>query len=301
MKISNYHQRHLTELTAVYNDLTRPVPHCCRIDTTELADAFAGACGLESHGKRLTEEAVFVAEDGGESIGFVHVGEGATKETGGDAGVIRFLAYPRGRRDIGQALLTRAEEWLRGRPCQTVIVFPQVYRYPFYAFPHAFISNHIEHVQALFLFNGYHISNGEVFLDWTDFNPKSPVDVVDVECKVMIAQEPSAGRLPNITAKAFQGAKQIGVCELLSAREFSRRPEMDELIFCMWLGVEELYQGKRLGRRLLESALVEGKKAGYRHAAISTAWDNYRAQLFYSNHGFTAVDWTYQYRKDFTD
>ena len=73
-------------------------------------------------------------------------------------GVIRFLAYPRGRRDVGQALLTQAEDWLRKRGRKAVIVFPQAYRYPFYAFPHAFISNNLEHVQALLLFNGYQAS-----------------------------------------------------------------------------------------------------------------------------------------------
>ena len=86
---------------------------------------------------------------------------------------------------------------------------------------------------------------------------------------------------------------------MLCAREFSQQPDMEEWTFCMWLWVADPFQGKRLGRALLARGLVEAKQAGYRHAAISTAWDNHRALLFYANHGFHAVDWTYQYRKAF--
>jgi hypothetical protein len=41
--------------------------------------------------------------------------------------------------------------------------------------------------------------------------------------------------------------------------------------------------------------MLELRRAGYRHAAISTALDNYRAALFYSNLGYQVVDWTYGY------
>lgn len=298
MKIIDYRPDHLAELTRIYNELALHVPHCYPIADAQLASAIAGDCGLESHGQRLTAETVFVAIEKDEPLGFVHVGEALTKETSGEAGVVRFLAYPRGRRDVGQTLLARAEDWLRGRKQTTVIVFPQAYRYPFYAFPHAFISNHLEHVQALLFFNGYHASNGEVFLDWPDFEPEQPGDVVDLDYQPVAMLEPSVGQLPNITVAAFLDGQRIGVCELLSASEFSRQPEMEEVAFCMWLGIEEPFQGKRLGRILLGGALVEAKKAGYRHAAISTAWDNHRALLFYANHGFRAVDWTRQFRRD---
>jgi ribosomal protein S18 acetylase RimI-like enzyme len=39
------------------------------------------------------------------------------------------------------------------------------------------------------------------------------------------------------------------------------------------------------------------KERGYRHGAISTAHDNDRAFLFYSNHGFCVADWTYEFSK----
>ena len=307
MQIIEYRPEHLIALTRIYNDLTRCVPHCYAIEPSEMAAAIDGQCGIENNGERLTAEALFVAQevradDAGNDddlLGFVHVGEGPSKVGEDPVGVIRFLAYPR-RRDVGQALLTEAEAWLRQRGQQTVIAFPQAYRYPFYAFPHAFISNNLEHVQALLLFNGYEASNGEVFLDWPDFKPAPPAEDLEIDCELVVEYGKSAGRLPNITVRAFQASEKIGICKMLCAREFSQMPDMEEWTFCMWLWVDDPHQGKRLGRALLARGLVESKQAGYRHAAISTAWDNHRALLFYANHGFHAVDRTRQFRRDLT-
>lgn len=70
--------------------------------------------------------------------------------------------------------------------------------------------------------------------------------------------------------------------------------------------VEDEFQGQGLGRYLLQYALQEMKKIGYRHAAISTAWDNhraflFRAFLFYSNCGYRTVDWTYEFVKNLSE
>jgi hypothetical protein len=47
--------------------------------------------------------------------------------------------------------------------------------------------------------------------------------------------------------------------------------------------------------------LQEGRRKGYRHAAISTMMDNWRAYNLYSNWGFRAADWTYTFEKDLQD
>jgi GNAT superfamily N-acetyltransferase len=63
------------------------------------------------------------------------------------------------------------------------------------------------------------------------------------------------------------------------------------------LGVSDEVQGKGLGRYLLQKARQEMHRIGYRHAAISTDWMNFRAFLFYSNDGYHRVDWTYALRR----
>lgn len=74
---------------------------------------------------------------------------------------------------------------------------------------------------------------------------------------------------------------------------FYRAKESQDSFFTKWLGVEEEYQGKGLGRYLLQRTLNEMYKVGYRNAFISTNVINYRAQLFYSNFGYKVTDTAY--------
>lgn len=295
MKVAEYQPDDLGGLTVLYNELIKSVPHCYPIEAKELAGAFAGKCGYESCGKILTREQVFVAVDR-EVTGFIHVGEGSKNEEGDrrPQGVIRFLAYPRGRRDVGQALLERAEDWLRERELQSVLVYREEYRYPFYHFSHAAISNRLEHIQALLLFNGYEVCGGEIFLDWPDMDPDPHSENTGLEIDLETKQEPGHGHLPDFRSKAYLGGEEIGECFVLSAAAFSNRDVVQDWIFTHSLGVAEPYRRKGLGRCLLDNTLAAAREAGYRHAAISTSITNHRALLFYANCGYHAVDWTRQ-------
>jgi GNAT superfamily N-acetyltransferase len=295
LEIVEYQLDHLGELTVLYNDLIKPVPHCYPIQANELTGAFAGECGYESCGEHLTQEQVFVALDR-EVTGFVHVGAGTSSE-GDDLrpqGIIRFLVYPRGRRNVGQALLERAEGWLRTHKLYSVLVYRQEYRYPFYHFPHAYVSNHLEHIQALLLCNGYEVCGGEIFLDWPDMDPNPLTEYDDLDIDLEIKQESGQGRLPDLRAQACHEGRKIGECFSLSAAAFSNREVVEDWVFTNWLGISEPYRTKGLGRYLLGSTLAAAREAGYRHAAISTSLTNHRALLFYANCGYHAVDWTRQ-------
>ena len=85
----------------------------------------------------------------------------------------------------------------------------------------------------------------------------------------------------------------MGVCRCVSCGEFSDAEEAQDWMFTEWLGVEESLRGKGMGRYLLQRTLQEMRAVGYRHAAISTRWQNYRACLLYSNYGYRVADWTY--------
>ncbi len=297
MDIVEYQPHYLPELTDFYNDLVRVVPHCYPVQAEELEKAFAGQCGYEAYGERMKREAVFVAVDR-EVVGFIHAGEGVVRhDDATPQGAIRFLAYPRGRRGAGQALLDRAESWLRSCGLESVLVYRQAYRYPFYHFSHAYLSNHLEHIQALLLFNGYELCGGEIYLDWPDMKPGVPHSISDFDVELKVTQVSGPGRLPDLKVKAFHEDQEIGECFSISARAFSNREVVEEWIFTQWLGVTEPFQGKGLGRYLLGRSLVEARKAGYRHAAISTALNNHRALLFYANFGYRTVDWTRQFRR----
>jgi GNAT superfamily N-acetyltransferase len=294
MQILRYEPDMARELMALYNAATDGVPHCYPLaDETELAAVLAHAVeGVERNGT-LSDDAVFVARDGGTMKGYVHVGRGAAPTPG----VIRFLAYSRGERAAGQQVLEAAHRQLRDLGVESSSAFPQEYRYPFYHLKSAYLSERMDHVQALLSLNGYRVRRGEVYLDWPNLQPPAlgePWPGIEIE----IEHKPGAGRLPGVIVKARRDGEDVGECQHISGGECSRADEAQEWAFCSWLGVEEAFQGKGFGLYLLRAALRECHSVGYRHAAISTALDNYRAFVFYSNHGYRMSDWTYGMHKD---
>jgi ribosomal protein S18 acetylase RimI-like enzyme len=182
-----------------------------------------------------------------------------------------------------------------------VLVYRQAYRYPFYHFSHAYLSNYLEHVQALLQMNGYQVCGGELFLDWANMNPQRPEAITDLKVEVELQKTSGLGRLPDIRVAAHYDGHEVGECICLSAAAFSKRDVVEDWIFTQWLGVTEAFQGLGLGRYLLGYALVEAQQSGYRHAAISTAVRNARALLFYANYGYQAVDWTRQFSRNLTE
>ena len=272
------------------------VPHCWPVAASALG-GILGEAEAEHDGVRLLEQAVLVA---GRADGFVHVGRQAVhKWQDHEAGVIRFLAYRRGERATGDALLEAAESWMRERGLERSTVMPQVWRYPFYGFSHAYLSDRLDHVQALVRFRGYTRSGGEVFLDWPEMQPRPGIRPEGLDFALSLEERPGAGRLPGLRLRALQNGESIAGCVLVSGADCSpTADEAHDFAFCDWLGVNEKHQGGGLGRFLLAQALHLARERGYRHGAISTALSNDRAFLFYTNHGFHVVDWTYEFSRE---
>ena len=302
MEIIQYTPDMKEPLTQFYNRMTADVPHCYPVKEEEFAVAIRGVTTgkADKNEGGLDSEAAFVAVADGIIQAFIHVGIGQVGENREeDIGVIRFFGYERGERRIGQAVLKKAETYLKTHNISRIFAFPQDCRYRFYHFSHAYLSDALDQVQGLLGFNGYRRSSGEVFLDWEDYFvtpiPSSQPVTLSVEWK------DGRGQLPNCTVLAHQNGKQVGICESLGGGEFSSHTDAQIWLHTTWLGIEDDFQGQGLGRYLLQYALQEMKKIGYRHAAISTAWDNHRAFLFYSNCGYRTVDWTYEFVKNLSE
>ena len=288
----------LPAVHALYNGLTAGrVPHCWPVAAPLLGAALAEGA-IKHDWAALEEQAVLVATQGDRLAGFVHLGRQATNKWQPEHGIIRFLAYRRGERAVGDALLAAAETWMHQRQLQRAVVLPQPWGYAFYGFPHTYLSDRLDHVQALLRFRGFAKSGGEVFLDWLDMRPQRIPDDSGIDYELQIEEKPGAGNLPGLTVGAVRGDEAIGSCVLQSGAESSAAPQAREYAFCNGLNVGDAYQGRGLGRFLLARALERAHEIGYRHGAISTAHDNDRAFLFYANHGFSVVDWTYEFSKE---
>ena len=298
MEIIQYTPDMQAPVTQFYNRLTADVPHCYPVDEEEFSIAIRGVTTGKADKKEggLDSETAFVAMVKGAVQAYIHVGIGQVGDNREvDIGVIRFLGYERGARHVGQAVLEKAETYLKTYNISRIYAFSQDCRYRFYHFSHAYLSDALDQVQALLGFNGYRRSAGEVFLDWENYIVTPMPSSLSVE--LSMDWEDGRGERPNCTVKAYQGDEQVGICESVCGGEFSSHPDAQDWLHTVWLGIEDEFQGQGLGRYLLQYELQEMHKVGYRHAAISTNWENYRAFLFYSNCGYRTVDWTYGYEK----
>ncbi len=302
MEIRQYTSEMQTSVAQFYNHLTADVSHCYPVAAEEFAVALhrvtADAADLKADG--LNSETAFVARVNGVIQAFIHIGVSPVRDNEKEnLGVIRFFGYARGARRVGQALLEKAEDSLKTFNVSRISAFPQDCRYRFYHFEHAYLSDALDQVQGLLGLNGYRRSEGEVFLDWENYvvTPVPP----SLPVTLSIDWQEGRGRHPNCTVLAHKDGEQVGICESLCGGEFSSHPTAQDWLHTVWLGIEDGFQGQGLGRYLLQYALQEMHKVGYRHAAISTAWDNHRAFLFYSNCGYRTVDWTYEFVKDLSE
>ena len=279
------------EIWHVYNEGVAGVPHCYPVSGRWFAEAMEGAQGESDRSAPLRDQRVLVARHGAETVGFIHVARDFQNPDIPTWG-IRFLMYRPGERAVGNALIQSAARHFETQSADRILAFHQSYRYGFYHRSAAFLSDRLGHVQALFQTHGYERVSGEVFMDWDDYGlaeREAPPLSIDV------AGETSTGRgtLPGLTNRALLDGEEIGECTIVSCGEYADQEAVQDRLFVASLDINEPYQGRRLGVYLLRKTLNDAYEIGYRHAAISTAMDNARAFVFYTNYGFRVSDWTY--------
>ena len=298
MEILQYTSDMQASVTRFYNRLIANVPHCYPVTEEKFAIVLrcvtTGKADKNDSGLGLDSETAFVAIRNGVVQAFIHVGLAQIRDE--DVGIIRFFGYERGARRAGQAVLERAEAYLTAFNVPRIFAFRSERRYRFYHFEYAFLSDALDHLQALLGFNGYHRENGWVFLDWENYNVTPIASAIPVTLSVEWKDE--RGQRPDSIIKAYHGDEEIGLCVSVSGGEYSSHSDAQDWFHTVWLEIEDAFQGQGLGRYLLQYALQEMKKIGYQHAAISTRWDDHRALLFYSNCGYRVADWTYGFVKD---
>lgn len=291
MEVLPYRSEMLPGVVALYNRATAPVPHCYRVREETFSGGFMNLSEGREDKHRLDKQEMLVAREKGEVAGFIHA---AFTDGQASDGAIRFFAYERGRREAGQKLLDAGQAWLREGGATRIHVFPQELIYPFYHIECAYLSDRMDHVQALLGMNGYRRARGEVFLDWPGFEKRDPRPT-EINVIIEIERKERGGARPDVVVVPRLNGQVVGNCTNGSESLRTGNAEGDEWFFTHLLWVNDELQGRGLGRHLLQIALNEAYDIGYRNAAISTAWDNYRAFVFYSHFGYHVSDWTYGY------
>ncbi len=297
MEMLDYKAEMLGDVAGLFTRGVANVPNCWPVDDADFAGGIAAVSGGECDGgPPVEDQALSVATVRGEVVGFAHFGIDRRDPDEPPRGAICFLYYERGCRSAGQGLLAATESTFAARSLTEVCAFDSSYRYRFYCFPHAYLSDHLDHVSALLQFNGYRLTGGEVFLNGLDYET-AELPHADLDFDLAVTWPRERGRRPGCHVLAHRDGETIGECKITCGGDYSRHPDAQDFGFVDWLGVEKPYQHRGLGKLLLFHARNEMLAVGYRHTAISTARHNNRAFLFYSNHGYRVVDWTYQLSK----
>lgn len=295
MEIVQYKPDHLTSLTKFYNDLTNEVPNCYTITEEEFALALHGITE-HTDDDELEKENAYVVLQNGSVHAFVHVGFFREGDDDKDTvGVIQFLGYKRGERKAGQTVFEKAESYLKDHNVSRIIAFTKMYRYNFYGYDYTQLSDKLDHIHGLLGINDYSRYHGQVFMEWKNFVVEPPH--INLPVTLSVEWKDGRGKLPNCHLKAYIDNNEVGECYSVSCQQYSSHADLQDWQYTHWIGVEDEYQGQGLGKFLLQYSLHEMHKVGYRHASLSTDWNNYLALLFYSNFGYRAVDWTYAYKK----
>jgi ribosomal protein S18 acetylase RimI-like enzyme len=292
MQVAPYRPDAAPAVTESYNRTFAHVPLCYPVYPEAMAAAAASPDALDRD-PPLQALAAFVAGEGSDVRGFIQAGVQPPEHAGGTGlGMIRFFWYEAGRRAVGQALLEAAEAHLRRRGVERVEAFYDRYKFPFCQMRPCYLSDSLGHMQALLLANGYDRVAGEVVLAWPDFEPVDPGSI-DGPIEVAVQWREASDRRPTATVNALKDGRRIGQCLCVRVADYADDERARDWFFTIWLGVDDEFQGRGLGKHLLRRALVEMRAAGCRHAAISTREHNHRAFLFYTNFGYRVADWTH--------
>ena len=160
------------------------------------------------------------------------------------------------------------------------------------------MSDRLGHVQALLQVNGFERKEGEIHFDWDLYNIDPGTPPVEVEMRKTEVEED--GHLNGLKVEVHKGEDKIGACDICCCGQWSDELRVQDRLFVKWLGVNEEHQGRGLGRYTLLYTMKAAREMGYRNAAISTAIQNHRAFVFYSNIGFHVTDMTYGWSLDTT-
>lgn len=294
MKITSLELADVGDLADVYNEQVAWVPHCYPTTPEEFEAALHERRARDKHVKQLGSDKLFIGEENGAVIGFAHAATGELDVDGRRkrGGFIHFLTYRPGRRAVGQALLEACERYLEEARAEGLWAFQKFGGYPFYHLEFGNLSDRMGHVYALFRVNGYEPDDGEIFLELRDLDVAEPA-APDPEAEIVVQQKPARGARPGLEIRALRDDKQVAICDCGSAGDGSRADGAQDTFFVHWLGVEQEAQGQGWGRCLLQRAQWEMQQLGYRHAAISADWRNYRGLLFYTNYGYRMTDTVY--------
>jgi GNAT superfamily N-acetyltransferase len=286
----NIEQWCLTEaapLAEIYNGHAAEIPFEHSVSQENFVEAITRPT------KHLGNELLFVAVNAGQPKGFVHVGMVAAEDSPNQKGLIRFLAFPRNERGMGQALVDRAHAYLHGLGASACQAFDYRFGYPCTWV--GSLKSPWEHIYALLGINGYHIEGhwGRVAV-WSDYEMSEPV-LPNRELEVRVDDTPffphltSYGDLPTVVVRVFRNNAIVGGNETRPYYLPYWGEVPQNMCYTAGMGVNEAERGQGIGRYLMERSLYEMQRLGCHHAILDVDPNNFPALMLYASMGYRTV------------
>ncbi len=279
MEIREYQESDLHKLFEYWKRMGTHVPYffpvpASRWQTCLLNDELDG----ERIFKRL--ETYFVTEDD-RVLGFVQYGqpnfawdEKGQKYPDPDIGVLRHLYFDEGRNDVGEALLTKANDYLAR--------FRQ--KHAFYHIMgmscnarHGKLHSSQFHVDRLLAAHGFAIEHENIYYE-LDMRVVEPVEHARLHFGA-IAGEGTDSFEVQLDGETV-GTAQVNYLDALTGGETR------DIVYLGWIGVREQPRGEGVGTEFLHLLVEYLLSKGCRYLHTDTAGDNVRAQRFYEARGF---------------
>ena len=278
----------LGAVVRLYNHAVAAIPCNWPLTVAEFTDALLGNGTLSSPGRKLDPETAYIAGTAGTALGFVDF----TVLRGG--GLIRFLAFPPERPEVGKALLSAALEHLRRAGCTHVEAWQMKHGYPFYAAWHGGCWEQ-SHVTNLFLAHGFENYHREVVLHRDLSFAFDPPPLPRGRRLAKAAESFGHDLLYCYTIYDCEEAAGRATWHRMSA--LCRHPAAAHHGYIAEVGTAERYRRQGLGSTLMQQMIRDMHHAGVTEATLHTMYDNVPAIGLYTRHAFRYLGTSITLRK----
>ena len=280
VRVEGFRGGDLPTVIRLYNALGARIPCNWPVSAAEFADEVMGRGRLANPDLSFDPATLLVASVAGTAAGFVHF------HALDECGVIRFLTFPEGRAQIGNALLDTAGEHLRRTGCTRIEAWQMGTGYPFYTSMHGGCWEQ-SHVTNLFLANGFETFHREVVFQRS----------LAFGCER--TSSPDRRRIQKwsegfghdvlhryaITDGLVQAAR--AAWHRMSA--LSRHPAARDHGYVHEVATAASHRRRGLGMTLMREMLFDMRRAGLMEATLHTMFDNAPAIALYTRAAFRYV------------
>ena len=280
MEIRTFREKDLAAVVRLYNALVATIPCNWPVTEAEFFDEVMGQGRLADPDSPFDPGSMLIASAAGSPVGF------ADCSATGEVGLIRFLTFPEGQPEIGDALLRVAIERLRRSGYTGIEAWRMQNGYPFYTSKHGGCWEQ-SHIANLFLCNGFENHHREVmFRRVLDFGCEQP--------------EPLDGRLIRKSTERFghdllyryaihDGKVEAARTSWHRMSALSRHPAARDHGYVFEVATAKSYRRQRLGTTLMQQMLFDIHAAGVREVTLHTMFDNVPAIALYTKAAFRCL------------